>query len=372
MRKYGRNLLLAGMAGLGCLFFYLSAGFWGNIGWSREYILSYINEPLSENQAAAVMEQHLERVEKNIQKSEVKEEIPDFCIWGQREQVLLTNENLSRAIQADVILFCGSPELLFEDCRVPGREDQQGCLIDEEAAWRLFGSVQVTGKTITYENNQYIIRKVIPGRNGLAAFPAAGSSTSNRTDSSAEKGQPQTVQSERNVFNRVTIKKPEDQSVNELKTGWVSWYGVDIQMLDLELLRGAGGVCVLLVPLTVCVFFLSDLCSQYRKQGKWKGKALMLCLILSLAVLALFLFRRWIQIPDDYIPEKWSDFGFWAQLIKQKQEAVKLLFTFPKSVLDYGWGKSFLAAAGLGIAAEALTLLTAVMLQGRMKIKYKK
>ncbi len=364
--------MLAGMAVLGCLLFYLSAGFWGNLGWSREYILSYINEPLSENQAIAVMEQHLQRMEKNIQNSNMQEKIPDFCIWGQKEQVLLTNENLSRSIQADVILFCGSPGLLFEDCRVPGREDKQGCLIDEETAWRLFGSVQVTGKMITYENSQYIIRKIIPGRKGVAAFPAAGSSISNETDISAAEKQLQTVQPEQNVLNRVTIKKPQEQSVNELKTSWAGCYGVDIQILDMELLRGAGGVCVLLVPLTVCVVFLSYLCIQYEKQQGWKGRAVMLCLIMSLAVLALYLFGMWIQIPDEYIPAKWSDFGFWAQLIAQKQEAVRLLIRIPKSVLDYEWGKRFLAAAGFGLAAEALTVLTVVMLNYRMKLKCKK
>ncbi|MEY8391240.1 hypothetical protein D3Z36_04700 [Lachnospiraceae bacterium] len=358
MKKYGRYLLPAGMAGLGCLLFYISAAFWGNLGWSKEYILSCISEPLSENQAAVIMEQHVEQLEKEISgnNKQRQEEIPDFCIWGQKEQVLLTNENLARGIQADVILFCGNPNLVFENCRTPARDDRQGCLIDEEAAWKLFGSIKVAGKTITYEENQYVIRKVIPGMNGLAAFPAASSSASG-TDISAKEDEPQTVQPEAKVLNRVTIKKPEGQSVNELQTGWISRYGMDIQVLDLELLRGLSGLCVLLVPITVSVFFLRYLYNQYRNQKRWKGKAVMLCLIFSLVVLTLVLFGKWVEIPDSYIPAKWSDFNFWAQLIKQKRESLQLLFTIPKSVPDYGWSKSFAAGAGFGITAEAIAVI---------------
>lgn len=373
MKKYGSCLLVAGMAVAGCLLFYLSAVFWGNLGWTREDIMFCISEPISENQAVLVMEQHLDRLEKDIQNSEEQKEIPEFCIWGQKEQALVTNENLSRSISAEVILFSGSPELLFEDCRVPQREDRQGCLVDQEAAWKLFGSIQVTGKEITYEENHYIIRKVIPGTNGIAAFPAASSQTNTGKTMPAQAAQGlNALQSEEKALDRVTIKKPENQSVNELQTGWSGWYGVDIQRLDMELLRGLEGFCVLLVPVTVCVFFLIYLCSQFRNQEGWKGKTVMICLILAFILLALFLSGKWINIPDDYIPAKWSDFAFWSQLVKQKQEAVKLLLKIPKSVLDYGWIKYFLTGAGFGLAAEVLTILTVVVQYHRVKMKYKK
>lgn len=355
MKKYGRGLLLAGMAALVCLFFYLSAAYWGRLGWSRDYLLSCISEPISENQASALMKEHLQRLEKEIPNSGTQEEIPDFCIWGQKDQVLLTNENLSRVTQADVILFCGNVELLFQNCRTPEREDLQGCLVDEETAWNLFGSIQVIGKEITYEKRPYIIRNVISGKNGIAAFPAAGGKAAGGTAAPTDQGQ--SIQTEEKVLNRVTIKKPQPQSVSEVKAGWESRCGMELKILDLELLRGLEGICVFLVPITVCVVFLHNLCSQYRKEESWKGRAVTLCLILLFVLSAFMLYGRWVQIPDDYIPPKWSDFEFWSQLIEQKQQSLRLLLRVSKTALDDGWGRNGLAGAGFGILAEVLAVI---------------
>lgn len=277
-----------------------------------------MDESVSENQALLMVERHLERLEENFHNSEKPEEIPEFCIWGQKEQVLLKNEDLSRSIQRDVIIFCGTPELLFGECRVPGWEDKRGCLVDEETAWELFGSIEAEGQEITYEGNTYIIKKVISGKSGVAAFPAAERGQEAGKEVPAEEEQRQIMQPEEKNLNRVTIKKPESQSVSELQTGWSGWSGMGIQILDLELLRGLGGFCVLLFPVTLCVIFLFCLCSQYRREKGWKARAVMLGLILGFILTALFLSVTWVQIPDDYIPAKWSDFEFWSGLLEQK------------------------------------------------------
>jgi len=130
-----------------------------------------------------------------------------------------------------------------------------------------------------------------------------------------------------------------------------------IQILDLELLRGLGGFCVLLFPVTLCVIFLFCLCSQYRREKGWKARAVMLGLILGFILTALFLSVTWVQIPDDYIPAKWSDFEFWSGLLEQKINAAKLLSKIPKSAVDFGWLTDFWKCTVSGILAEALAVL---------------
>ena len=155
MKKYLKYLAAAGMLGLAGIFFYLSAASWGSMILEKNQVRFYLEQPISGSEAVKIVESSQEREES---KEEDNEQITDFCIWGQRERAVLSNDNLSRNILANVIMMCGNPELLFEDCRVPGREDLQGCLIDQESAWQLFGSSNVVGKEITYNGKNYTIR----------------------------------------------------------------------------------------------------------------------------------------------------------------------------------------------------------------------
>ncbi len=346
-KKYERYLFPAILAVLSVTFFYLSAMSWGNLSRSKERIMCSLDEPVSENQAALLMEQYMERLEENIQ-ADSKKQTLEFCIWGQKDQVILTNENLSRSILADVIVFCGSLELLFEDCRTPGWEDRQGCLLDEEAAWALFGSASAEGKEIVLEEECYNVRRVISGRNGIVVVPARSSKIQDTSPEKAENGQKEEM--EEKILQRVTIKRTKNQPVSDQQAAWMSQFRLSVDLLDLEFLRGVCGFCVLLTPAAVCGVFLQGLWRMYRKQDQRRWKTALLSVMLLSAALILLQFQRWVWIPDDYIPARWSDFAFWSQLMKQKQEGVRLLFSIPKTVLDYVWIGSFLESVGTGIS----------------------
>lgn len=55
---------------------------------------------------------------------------------------------------------------------------------------------------------------------------------------------------------------------------------------------------------------------------------------LVLLVLAVLFIRQWVQIPYDYIPEKWSDFTFWTELWKEKTDSMEYLMKIEKSILQ--------------------------------------
>ena len=77
---------------------------------------------------------------------------------------------------------------------------------------------------------------------------------------------------------------------------------------------------------------------------------------LVLAVCFFILLKGQINIPDDYIPTRWSQFSFWQYLWLQKQEAVELLIKIPKTNLDYSWGEMFTRTLSCGIIAEIFLL----------------
>lgn len=375
MKQYGKYLGIAGMVILGIFLSCLSAAAWGNMTRGKSNVMFYLENPISVEDAIAVAEKNREAAEEDPQEQEEKKPAFPFCIWGQKEDVLLSNENLSRIIRADAILLCGSPVLLFEDCRMPVQEDAGGCLVDEKAAWELFGDIQAVGKEISCEGNNYTIRNVVAGKEGIIAFQASKTLIEKNPGlEEAESGQ-----SMDGVMQRITIQKPEGYSIHDLESVWNNTYGIFADVLDTELLRGIGGICMLLFPVSMCLFFGVYLYHQYaiwsiplwplghfpesKKQKPFQGKAVTAGLMLVLAAMLLFFLKGQVKIPDDYIPTRWSEFSFWATLWETKIEAVKLLLRMPKSELDAGWMGDFFKTVACGLMAEMFLMIAGFWLQ---------
>ncbi len=349
MRKFS-YAAIAAFAMLGILFAYLSAAAWGSMVWAKDKAMFYLETPISAETALGIWEQGQELAEQYRQGLENEAPLP-FCIWGQTGHVLVSGGNLSMQTQVSAILFCGKPELLFEDCRVPVPEDVGGCLLDEQAAWELFGGTEVVGKEVSCGNHIFTIRDVIPGKEGLVAFQVSrGLLEKNSTKGQEPEGEPPLGMDE--MMQRVTVQKPEGYSLHELESIWDSQYGLSADLLDTELLRGIGGFCALLFPVSLCIFFGTYLCHQYKVWESLLGKALAAGCSLALAAALLVFLKGFVKIPDSYIPTRWSDFSFWASLWERKIEALKLLLRVPKSILDDSWMGLFYQAAGFGALAE--------------------
>lgn len=355
MKIYKRYVAIIVAMGTGCFLFYWSAAFWGGLLQVKDQVQFYLEQPISGQKALEILEQGREETASSEQ--EESELLYEFCIWGEKDQVTLTNDNLSKSIQADTILFCGNIELLFEDCRVPVMGDARGCLVDEQTAWELFGDGQIAGKEISCEGTKYIIRKVIPGKEKIAVFFAGG--TTERMSDMDGAGQEERDQRGDNCLDRITILQSGEISLNDLKSAWISRYGVSVQLLDLQFLRGVSGFFVLLVPVTIFLLVLRSFYRQYKRQQEWLWKAVLATASLMLAVLVLFFLKAWVQIPYDYIPEKWSDFSFWTELWKEKQESMRYLIQMQKSILDLKWISSFFKCVVLGILAEVFLVILA-------------
>ena len=350
-QKQPKTLLAAAaLAMFGIFFAYLSAAAWGSMGWAKDKVMFYLQSPISVESALELSEKNQKVAEQYRQGLGNEMPLP-FCIWGQKDHVLVSNENLSRQMRASAILLCGSPGLLFEDCRVPVAEDLEGCLLDETAAWELFGDIDAIGKEVACENRTFLVREVIPGNEGIISFQAGSALLGKKGDQEGEAAG-QEGQSMDKVMQRVTVQKPEGCSLHELESIWFSQFGYSADLLDTEWMRGIGGFCVLLFPISLCIFFWIYLYHQYKRQGNPLGKGAAAGLSLALAAALLLFLKGFIHIPDSYIPTRWSDFSFWAGLWKEKAEAAALLLRVPKSGLDGGWIGLFSKTAVYGILAE--------------------
>ena len=71
---------------------------------------------------------------------------------------------------------------------------------------------------------------------------------------------------------------------------------------------------------------------------KWKKR---LAGFSFLAVWILFAVRRW-SIPEEYLPSRWSDFEFFANLWEEKREALFLLLETSKKGPQEAWVFAFM------------------------------
>lgn len=354
MGKYIRYLLAAGFLALAMALLYMSAVAWGSLALGK--VMFRLESPVSVSEGLEVMRQNKEDLEEGLE--EENGPAPVLCIWGQKTGVMLQNKNLSKTVQANAILLCGEPELVFDGCQVPVQGDYGGCIISEETAWELFGSRQVEGKEVSYGEKAYVIRQVLPIQGNMIAFQAAKSVENPGGGQQGEsQAQPAPDSPTEEKLDRVMAKKQEGVLGRELILGLSMRYNLSVQMLDIELLRGISGACMLLAPFTVCAFVFLFFCRQCKKQKTMPGKSAMAGVALLLAVASVFLLKGQMQIPDDYIPSRWSDFSFWTGLWREKAEAVKFLVGMDKAELDYGWIGQFFKAAGFGLLSEAFLAL---------------
>ena len=82
-----------------------------------------------------------------------------FTGWYEKEKQSILNNNFNRTIESNIIFICGNSYLVAEG-PVLFEDDIKGCLIDEETAYKLFGSNDVIGNTIIYDNREFIIRGI--------------------------------------------------------------------------------------------------------------------------------------------------------------------------------------------------------------------
>lgn len=94
-----------------------------------------------------------------MQKEEKIRETLVFTGWHEKEKQTVLNSNFNRRVESNIIFICGQSSLVAEG-PILFEDDIKGCLIDEETAYKLFGSNDVIGNTIIYDSGEFIIRGI--------------------------------------------------------------------------------------------------------------------------------------------------------------------------------------------------------------------
>lgn len=246
---------------------------------------------------------------KSIREEEKKKENPViFTAWKQESKQSIENEEFNRRIEVTSILVNGDSSLiangtiLFED-------DKEGCLIDEDIAYKLFGDTNIIGKKIKYEDRELIVRGIHKGTSSTIFM--------------------QTLDNYEGNINGITLYKGKDTNIKSFMTS----YGLFDNIVDNKIYYNFSKFCVLVLPAIILVFIEFKL---FKKALQAKNKYILksLYIILILILLIIFIKVINIKIPLEMLPNEWSDFKFWGELYKTYVKKIKYFLYMKKYNID--------------------------------------
>ena len=237
---------------------------------------------------------------------------------------------------------------------------KKSCLIGDDTAQALFGTDDATGLSITMDGSDYVVLGMLTEAERSAVFQAKDLNT--------------------NALDRINIQVSDDVTLSSLEQNLEGELGFEGTALDYRfitvLLGAAGfGLCFLLwiwllrLLLEEFRIFRREFTEniEYYKNGHRsdpvyiKGVAIRIGGILGIVIILLIFLRFQVQIPEDLIPPKWSDFEFWERLINDKSERMLNWLRCEKGAPELLYlEKSALAAVFLALSYLCYIVLRAI------------
>lgn len=235
-----------------------------------------------------------------------------FTGWYEKEKQSVKNSNFNRTIESNIIFICGNSPLIAEG-PILFEDDTNGCLIDEETADKLFGSNDIIGNTIVYNDREFIIRGI--------------------HKSMADTIIMQSVNNSQDKVQGLLIDLSNDGRENVQLIS--EKYGVKDYGLNNAVYYNLGKVCTSLLPVIILLIVIG---SALKKAIEIKEKpVLFICSMLMLiaGITVFFWITRYkISIPVDLLPSKWSDFDYWQKFYQECMDKIEYVVYLKKYSMD--------------------------------------
>lgn len=258
------------------------------------------DEYLSGREAAGLQKQNSER-----------EQPYAFTLWGEQKNQKLSGLYGRVTQDASVLFICGSSALLFPQDPVLMEEDQEHCLLSEDLAYELFGSTQVVGQSIRYQEREYRISGLLGQAEDTVVI--------------------QGEQQEDSVFFAVALKVPKGQTRTLAAEEFQQFAGVMDRELDLDAVASFGRLLVGILPVVLLAvlwyewgYGVKKLWHTPVKCLVWSGGAMILLLVGFL----LINLKTGLTFP--FIPSQWSDFSYWSEAFETCEKWMEDLIAMEK------------------------------------------
>lgn len=264
-----------------------------------------------------------------------------FTIWGEMRGVKIFNPDLKRDANVDQLVISGRSDIILESTFLLETKDKQGCLIDSDTAYALFGDPNTINQIVLCNNETYVVRGIVKNMKNVFVV---------QTSDKAEE-----------MLDTITVLRNEE-TTDRIVKNLTNMLGMNTQLVDWGLLIDFTSILFLTVPIFLSLYFLLQI-NIYKKHfimmthkkidesnlKHFLGKyPLRYWIFFGIQLLYFILFTtillKNVSFIENYIPTQWSDFVFWAQLLKEKNNNLETLLIISKKKPELLFCISFLKA----------------------------
>ena len=226
----------------------------------------------------------------------------------------LGTQTLLRRIQAYGDLRAIAPMQLLSGS-FPLGDDTNGCLIDQASAWQLFHSTDAVGGVVTLGKNRYTVRGIVDAYEPMLILRSSNATYENleftAADTSAAKQQVETFLYRCNAPNTYTL----------LESGLFARFA-----------RGFVWLCPCAFGIAGAIAFFKNARARRERPNAALPRYVVGAVLAVMTLVILFNTFYW---PQSFLPTKWSDFGFWRDLVEgwsKLGKTISLMTPHPKEI----------------------------------------
>lgn len=245
----------------------------------------------------------------------IKEADPELAIVGWAEEALQSanNPDLGKtASDLDVLTIKGSSNLLVKGSNL-FTDDLEGCLIDSDTSYKLFGSSNCVGREIVYNDRTLIVRGILKGCKANIMIQASEDPSQ--------------------VLDGLTIDGT-DLTLNKIEE-FKMMFGINEMAISGNIYYMVAKFIALMFPIIALALILIKVITSLFKS---RNKPVLVILYILMTIASVFIFFKItnikISIPLDMIPNKWSDFDFWSKMGKEYKEKFEYVLYMKKYGVD--------------------------------------
>ena len=283
--------------------------FWVGAIINQKYLVDYNGAVSVRYRDPVLTEQEIKnRLEgMNLQKDS---NIPKVTLWQKEEDTLITNDRMNTSLRLALITVVGDMRQVYPGSILQGgalfEEDYEGCVIDRDTAYKLFQSEEVVGMKLSIMKKEYVIRGVMKTSSGNTMIIQAN-------DSGLEDGAI-------TKYSCMELRFSDSQNAITLAKKFVSTCDVGEPSAYIDgYLYQKLAERVIHIPIWFIVLWIIGL--LLRKVYLLKASLILSLVgylaVLVLSILLIKLSDLYIYYPNSLIPNRWSDFDFWAHRWKE-------------------------------------------------------
>lgn len=319
---------------------------------------------------------NLEQAEEMFEREEKLEDgLTNFTLWTQLEQQGFVNENLGRSVNTTTLIIDGTSEWLFSNDTVLSKGDESGCLISPSVSFALFGDANVVDQDIKYGERTLTVRGIVHTDDSLVvvgavpvkkplqqptAQAAQAASTLTNEGDTADSG---------TLFNQISVYSPMENPVTrqEQLRQFEDRHNLGdsaATQTDFGTYTAVARFSALLVPFIVFIIIIFKGISCMVKSSRKPFIALIYLGITAAAVIMYIVLSEFkFHIPENFIPNKWSDFSFWSNLFETQANQIKNVFYTAKLMPELSYFEPMIKAILYGLGATVLFFVSIMRLE---------